>query len=150
MVVIALGNGLFLPNLPSQVTSLYPKGDPRAARRSTSTTSGINLGAFLAPLICGTLGEVYGWHYGFGAAGIGMCLGLLVYVVGRQIPAGRSSRAAERTESVQDGGRAATRHHPAADRASRWRSCCSASPTSRPATRSRSGPTPLSSVSASG
>jgi len=87
MAVIAIGNGLFLPNLPSQVTLLYPKDDPRAAGAFNVYYVGINLGAFLAPLICGTLGEVYGWHYGFGAAGIGMCLGLLVYLWGgRYLP----------------------------------------------------------------
>ena len=103
MVVIALGNGLFLPNLPSQVTSLYPKGDPRASSAFNVYYVGINLGAFLAPLICGTLGEVYGWHYGFGAAGVGMCLGLLVYVWGGKYLPAEASRAAERTEVVQDG-----------------------------------------------
>jgi POT family proton-dependent oligopeptide transporter len=82
MVVIALGNGLFLPNLPSQVPLLYPKGDPRGVAAFNVYYMGVNLGGFLAPLVCGTLGEVYGWHYGFGAAGIGMCLGLLVYILG--------------------------------------------------------------------
>jgi len=82
MAFIALGNGLFLPNLPSQVPLLYPKGDPRAVSAFNVYYVGVNLGGFLAPLICGALGEIYGWHYGFGAAGIGMCLGLLVYVWG--------------------------------------------------------------------
>lgn len=82
MVVIALGNGLFLPNLPSQVPLLYPKGDPRGVAAFNVYYMGVNLGGFLAPLVCGTLGEAYGWHYGFGAAGIGMCLGLLVYIMG--------------------------------------------------------------------
>ena len=59
-----------------------------AVRPTTSTTSGINLGGFLAPLICGTLGELYGWHYGFGAAGIGMFVGLLIYLAGgKYLPA---------------------------------------------------------------
>jgi len=87
MAVIAIGNGLFLPNLPSQVNLLYAKGDPRAGSAFNVYYVGINLGAFLAPLICGTLGELYGWHYGFGAAGIGMCLGLVVYLWGgRYLP----------------------------------------------------------------
>jgi POT family proton-dependent oligopeptide transporter len=91
MVVIAIGNGLFLPNLPSQVNLLYKKGDPRAGSAFNVYYVGINLGAFLAPLICGTLGEVYGWHYGFGAAGIGMCLGLAVYTWGgKYLPADAS------------------------------------------------------------
>ena len=101
MVVIALGNGLFLPNLPSQVPLLYPKGDPRAGSAFNVYYVGVNLGAFLAPLICGTLGEVYGWHYGFGAAGIGMCLGLAIYTLGgKHLPA-ETSRVAGRTEAVQ-------------------------------------------------
>ena len=82
MVVIALGNGLFLPNLPSQVRPLYDAGDKRLAGAYNLYYMGINLGAFFSPLICGTLGELYGWHYGFGAAGIGMCLGLAIYVAG--------------------------------------------------------------------
>jgi POT family proton-dependent oligopeptide transporter len=103
MVVIAIGNGLFLPNLPSQVPLLYPKGDPRAGAAFNVYYVGINLGAFLAPLICGTLGEVYGWHYGFGAAGIGMCLGLAVYILGgKHLPA-EASRAGERHEPVAAG-----------------------------------------------
>jgi POT family proton-dependent oligopeptide transporter len=88
MVVIAIGNGLFLPNLPSQVNLLYAKDDPRAGSAFNVYYVGINLGAFLAPLICGTLGELYGWHYGFGAAGVGMCLGLVIYLWGgRYLPA---------------------------------------------------------------
>ncbi|MGB9990105.1 peptide MFS transporter [Massilia sp. SM-13] len=90
MAFIALGNGLFLPNLPSQVPLLYPKGDPRAVSAFNVYYVGVNLGGFLAPLICGALGEIYGWHYGFGAAGIGMCLGLLVYVMGsKHLPSDR-------------------------------------------------------------
>ena len=82
MGVIALGNGLFLPNLPSQVRPLYTAGDARLAGAYNLYYMGINLGAFFSPLICGTLGELYGWHYGFGAAGIGMCLGLAIYIAG--------------------------------------------------------------------
>jgi POT family proton-dependent oligopeptide transporter len=82
MVVIACGNGLFLPNLPSQVKPLYATNDPRLAGAYNLYYMGINLGGFLAPLVCGTLGELYGWHWGFGAAGVGMCLGLAVYMAG--------------------------------------------------------------------
>jgi POT family proton-dependent oligopeptide transporter len=87
LVAIALGNGLFLPNLPSQIGSLYEADDPRRASAYNIYYVGINLGAFLAPLICGTLGELYGWHYGFAAAGVGMCLGLVIYCMGgRHLP----------------------------------------------------------------
>jgi POT family proton-dependent oligopeptide transporter len=102
MAFIALGNGLFLPNLPSQVPLLYPKGDPRAVSAFNVYYVGVNLGAFLAPLICGALGEIYGWHYGFGAAGIGMCLGLLVYVWGgKWLP---SDQEPSRSIPVNDAG----------------------------------------------
>ncbi len=82
--VIALGNGLFLPSLPSQINDLYRAGDPRRGRAYNVYYVGINIGGFMAPLVCGTLGELYGWHYGFGAAGVGMAAGLLIYVAGRR------------------------------------------------------------------
>jgi POT family proton-dependent oligopeptide transporter len=99
MIVIAFGNGLFLPNLPSQVGLLYKDNDPRRVSAFNIYYVGINLGAFLAPLVCGTLGEVYGWHYGFGAAGIGMCLGLVVYVAGsRHLPPDTLGTPADATD----------------------------------------------------
>ena len=84
LVTIALGNGLFLPSLPSQIDDLYEKGDPRVGWAYNVYYVGINIGGFLAPLICGTLGELYGWHWGFGAAGIGMVLGLAIYIWGQR------------------------------------------------------------------
>ena len=81
---IALGNGLFLPSLPSQINDLYKRDDPRRGWAYNVYYVGINIGGFLAPLICGTLGELYGWHYGFGAAGIGMIAGLLIYLTGQR------------------------------------------------------------------
>jgi POT family proton-dependent oligopeptide transporter len=87
LATIAIGNGLFLPSLPSQINDLYGPRDPRRGWAYNVYYVGINIGAFLAPLICGTLGEVYGWHYGFGAAGIGMVGGLIIYLVGgRYLP----------------------------------------------------------------
>ncbi|MBA3833653.1 MAG: peptide MFS transporter [Chthoniobacterales bacterium] len=83
LATIALGNGLFLPSLPSQINDLYRADDPRRGRAYNIYYAGLNLGGFLAPLICGTLGELYGWHYGFGAAGVGMFGGLAIYVAGR-------------------------------------------------------------------
>jgi POT family proton-dependent oligopeptide transporter len=82
LATIAIGNGLFLPSLPSQINDLYKPDDPRRGWAYNVYYVGINIGAFLAPLICGTLGEFYGWHWGFGAAGVGMVLGLIVYVWG--------------------------------------------------------------------
>lgn len=80
LLVLILGNGAFKPNISVQVGELYPQGDPRRDRAYSIFYVGINLGAFLAPLVCGTLGETYGWHYGFLAAGVGMTIGLLVYL----------------------------------------------------------------------
>jgi len=82
LVFLILGNGCFKPNISTQVASLYPEGDPRRDGAFTIFYMGINLGAFLSPLICGTLGEKIGWHWGFGAAGVGMMLGLLFYWLG--------------------------------------------------------------------
>lgn len=84
LATIALGNGFFLPSLPSQINSLYRGDDPRRGWAYNVYYVGINIGGFLAPLICGTLGELYGWHYGFGAAGVGMLVGLLIYLGGQQ------------------------------------------------------------------
>ena len=87
LATIALGNGLFLPSLPSQVGDLYRPGDPRRGWAYNVYYVGINIGGFLAPLICGTIGELYGWHYGFGVAGIGMLAGLVIYLSGsRYLP----------------------------------------------------------------
>lgn len=84
LATIALGNGLFLPSLPSQINDLYAADDPRRGRAYNVYYVGLNIGGFLAPLVCGTLGELYGWHYGFGAAGIGMFIGLAIYIAGRR------------------------------------------------------------------
>ncbi len=80
LLALILGNGCFKPNMSAQVGSLYRPGDPRRDRAYSIFYVGINLGAFLAPLVCGTLGETVGWHYGFGAAGVGMTIGLAIYL----------------------------------------------------------------------
>jgi len=80
LALVAIGNGLFLPPLAVQVGALYADKDPRQAQAFSAYYMGINLGGLLAPLICGTLGEVYGWHWGFAAAGFGMLVGLAVYL----------------------------------------------------------------------
>ncbi|MGB9043483.1 MAG: peptide MFS transporter [Pseudolabrys sp.] len=77
---LILGNGAFKPNISTQVGALYPPGDRRRDRAFSIFYVGINVGAFLAPLICGTLGEELGWHYGFAAAGVGMTLSLIIYL----------------------------------------------------------------------
>ena len=99
LCMIAVGNGLFLPSLASQIEGLYRDGDPRSKSAYNIYYVGINLGAFMAPFICGTLGETYGWHWGFAAAGFGMLLSLLIYLGGRrylppEVVRGPAARAA--------------------------------------------------------
>ncbi|MEA2757428.1 MAG: proton-dependent oligopeptide transporter, family [Methylobacteriaceae bacterium] len=80
LLFLIIGNGAFKPNISVQVGDLYAPGDSRRDRAFSIFYVGVNLGAFLAPLVCGTLGEGVGWHYGFAAAGIGMTIGLITYV----------------------------------------------------------------------
>jgi len=84
LLFLILGNGAFKPNISTQVGSLYPPGDRRRDRAFSLFYMGINLGAFFSPLVCGTLGEKIGFHWGFGAAGVGMVIGLLVYLRGQK------------------------------------------------------------------
>ncbi len=83
LALVIIGTGFFKPNVSTMVGQLYPEGDPRRDGGFTLFYMGINLGAFIAPLICGYLGERVGWHYGFGAAGVGMVFGLCLYLWGR-------------------------------------------------------------------
>ena len=80
LLALILGSGCFKPNISTQVGGLYAPGDRRRDRAYSIFYVGINVGAFLAPLVCGTLGETAGWHYGFAAAGVGMCIGLSIYL----------------------------------------------------------------------
>jgi POT family proton-dependent oligopeptide transporter len=80
--LLILGNGAFKPNVSTQVGSLYRQGDPRRDGAFTIFYMGINVGAFICNLVCGTLAVIYGWHYGFAAAGVGMLVGLAVYQLG--------------------------------------------------------------------
>ena len=77
--LLIIGNGFFKPNISSLVGGLYEEGNPKRDGGFTIFYMGINIGAFLAPLLCGWLGDSYGWHYGFGAAGVGMLAGLIVF-----------------------------------------------------------------------
>ncbi len=83
LALVAIGNGLFVPPLAVQVGALYADDDPRKAHAFSAYYMGINLGGFLAPLVCGSLGEFVGWHFGFAAAGVGMLLGLVLYIACR-------------------------------------------------------------------
>ena len=77
---IIVGSGFLKANISVIVGQLYPRTDFRRDSAYTIFYMGINLGGFLGPLACGYLGQTYGWAYGFGAAGIGMLLGLIVFV----------------------------------------------------------------------
>lgn len=79
LALIVVGNGFFKPNISTFVGSLYKEGDPRKDSGFVIFYMGINIGAFVSPLLCGWLGREYGWHYGFGLAGIGMMIGLLFF-----------------------------------------------------------------------
>jgi POT family proton-dependent oligopeptide transporter len=102
LATIALGNGLFLPSLPSQINDLYGPDDPRRGWAYNVYYVGVNVGGFLAPLICGTLGETYGWHWGFGAAGVGMLSGLVIYLWGgKYLPAPRTPANIASVEAIE-------------------------------------------------
>lgn len=84
LALLILGNGFFKPNISSFVGTFYEKDDPRRDGGFTLFYMGINVGAVLTPLTCGAIGEIEGWHYGFGLAGIGMLIGLGVFYWGLQ------------------------------------------------------------------
>lgn len=84
LLVLVIGNGFFKSNLSTQVGELYAKGDDRRDRAFNVYYVGINTGAAISPLVCGTLGQLYGWHWGFGSAGVGMILGVAVYIWGQR------------------------------------------------------------------
>src|SRR5262249_18123209 len=87
LLFLILGIGAFKPNISTQVGDLYAADDPRRTRAYAVFYIGINIGAFLAPLLCGTLAVAYGWHYGFAAAARGMLVGLPSYLYGsRHLP----------------------------------------------------------------
>jgi proton-dependent oligopeptide transporter, POT family len=86
--LLICGNGFFKPNISSIVGRLYGPDDPRRDSGFTIFYMGINLGALLSPLACGYLGERFGWHWGFGLAGIGMLIGLVVFMRAQPMLAG--------------------------------------------------------------
>ena len=84
LILIIMGVGMLKPNISTMVGGLYQQGDIRRDKGFTIFYIGINLGAFLSALIVGYVGETYGWHYGFGLAGIGMAAGLIQYMAGQK------------------------------------------------------------------
>lgn len=87
LALLTTGAGCLRGNLTAQVGSLYASGDPRRGDAFQIYAASISFGAFVAPLISGALGRAFGWHYGFGFAGLGMLIGLAVYLLGeRHLP----------------------------------------------------------------
>jgi POT family proton-dependent oligopeptide transporter len=110
LALVALGNGLFIPPLAVQVGSLYADDDPRKAYAYSAYYMGINLGGLLAPLVCGTLGELYGWHWGFTAAGIGMGIGVIGYCSFLKLLPPEPNRAVLAAEAQPDAAPTIRRH----------------------------------------
>ncbi|SFC59519.1 proton-dependent oligopeptide transporter, POT family [Microbulbifer thermotolerans] len=84
LALITVGVGFLKPNISTIVGQLYAKNDPRRDAGFTIFYMGINIGSFVATLLCGWLGETYGWGYGFGLAGIGMLFGLITFIWGQK------------------------------------------------------------------
>ncbi|HEX3432006.1 MAG TPA: MFS transporter [Rhizomicrobium sp.] len=84
LLLLICGAGLLRGNLPPQIGELYAEDDRRRATAFQVYGAVVNLGAFIAPLVTGALGQAYGWHAGFAFAGFGMLLGLIVYRLGRR------------------------------------------------------------------
>ncbi|MBN2477418.1 MAG: MFS transporter [Pirellulales bacterium] len=80
LALLICGNGFFKPNISTIVGGLYPKGSAKKDTGFTIFYMGINLGAAMSPILCGYIGETYGWHYGFGLATVGMLIGVAVFV----------------------------------------------------------------------
>jgi POT family proton-dependent oligopeptide transporter len=87
LAMIIVGNGFFKPNISTMVGSLYGSGNPKRDGGFTIFYMGINLGAAMSPLLCGYIGEKYGWHKGFGLATAGMVIGLAIFVAPRMVTA---------------------------------------------------------------
>jgi POT family proton-dependent oligopeptide transporter len=87
--LIIMGVGFLKPNISTVVGQLYPQGDPRRDSGFTLYYYGVNLGAFWASVLCAVLGQSFGWWAGFGLAGVGMALGLVVFVIGKPLLQGK-------------------------------------------------------------
>jgi len=99
LLLLIIGNGFFKPNISTQVGNLYRPGDSRIDRAYSIFYVGINVGATFSPLICGTLGEKYGYQWGYAAAGVGMLVGLLIYLFAlRTLPQDRQGRVKAQQE----------------------------------------------------
>lgn len=90
LALIIMGVGFLKPNISTIVGRLYPPNDPRLDSGFTIFYAGINVGALFASIVCAFLGETYGWKYGFGAAGIGMVAGLILFLWGQKYLMGQA------------------------------------------------------------
>ncbi|MBS7566769.1 peptide MFS transporter [Mucilaginibacter sp. Bleaf8] len=97
LAFIIMGVGCLKANVSTMVGELYAKGDARRDKGFSIFYIGINIGGFIAPLMVGYVGEVYGWHYGFGLAGIGMTFGLIIFALGQKYLKGIGNTAQNAT-----------------------------------------------------
>lgn len=93
LALIVMGVGYLKPNISTIVGKLYSQNDPRRDSGFTIFYMGINIGSFVATILCGWLGETFGWKYGFGAAGIGMIIGLFTFLYGQKYLMGHAEPA---------------------------------------------------------
>ena len=103
LALIVSGVGFLKPNISTMVGALYEEGDPRRDSGFTIFYMGINIGAFTATLLCGYLGEEIGWAWGFGAAGIGMLLGLIIFLWGQKYLEGLAEPPSEKYREKKAG-----------------------------------------------
>ena len=85
LALLVVGNGIFKPNMGPLLGGLYEKNDPRRDSGFTIFYMSVNIGGWLSPLVCGFIGETFGWHYGFGLAGIGMLSGMIIFNYGQDV-----------------------------------------------------------------
>jgi len=102
LLALVIGSGLFKGNLASQIGALYKPDDLRRADAFQIYYLAINAGVIISPLVTGTLGEKVGWHYGFGAAGIGMLIGLAIYLAGQRYLPPEEPRIARNSAAPRD------------------------------------------------
>src|SRR5262245_13038180 len=97
LLLVVVGSGILKPNMSALVGDLYPEGGSRRDAGFTIFYMGVNIGASIGPLVCSFLGEHYNWHYGFGAAGVGMVLGLIQFKLTRSWLGGAGTQRGDAT-----------------------------------------------------
>lgn len=107
--LLIIGNGFFKPNISSIVGQLYPEGSEKKDSGYTIFYQGINVGAFLGSILCGYLGETYGWHYGFGLAGVFMFIGMVQFYLSQKIFGEIGLAPLKKEDRVEEGNKALTK-----------------------------------------